>query len=84
MWETAGDSEVESSRDSAPVPGAIVVWSDRAPRLINLRPRNEIRTIQPQLPFPQRLVHKSAMMRPRRIVVNIGSKVGTAGAHARH
>ena len=25
MWETAGDSEVESSRDSAPVPGAIVV-----------------------------------------------------------
>ena len=24
MWETAGDSEVESSRDSAPVPGAIV------------------------------------------------------------
>ena len=37
MWETAGDSEVESSRDSAPVPGVIVVWSDRAPRLIALR-----------------------------------------------
>ncbi|MBL8623389.1 MAG: sigma 54-interacting transcriptional regulator [Myxococcales bacterium] len=37
MWETARDSEVESSRDSAPVPGVLVVWSDRAPRLIALR-----------------------------------------------
>ena len=36
-WETARDSEVESSRDSAPVPGVLVVWSDRAPRLIALR-----------------------------------------------
>jgi len=37
MWETARDSEVESGHDSAPVPGVVVVWSDRSPRLIALR-----------------------------------------------
>ncbi|MBK9034186.1 MAG: sigma 54-interacting transcriptional regulator [Myxococcales bacterium] len=37
MWDTARDSEVESSGDSAPVPGVVVVWSDRTPRLIALR-----------------------------------------------
>ncbi|MEZ4403236.1 MAG: sigma 54-interacting transcriptional regulator [Kofleriaceae bacterium] len=37
MWETARDSEVESSRDAAPVPGLVVVWSDLRPRLIPLR-----------------------------------------------
>lgn len=37
MYETARDSEVESSRDTGPVPGAVVVWSDRTPRLIALR-----------------------------------------------
>ena len=37
MWETARDSEIESSRDDAPVPGVVVVWSDRTPRLIALR-----------------------------------------------
>jgi transcriptional regulator with GAF, ATPase, and Fis domain len=37
MWETARDSEVESHGDATPVPGAVVVWSDRAPRMIALR-----------------------------------------------
>ncbi|MBP8806383.1 MAG: sigma 54-interacting transcriptional regulator [Kofleriaceae bacterium] len=37
MYETARDSEVETNRDAGPVPGAVVVWSDRTPRLIALR-----------------------------------------------
>ncbi len=37
MWETARDSEVEDGHAAAPVPGVVVVWSDRAPRLIALR-----------------------------------------------
>jgi transcriptional regulator with GAF, ATPase, and Fis domain len=37
MWETARDSDVEADDASSAVPGAIVVWTDRTPRLIPQR-----------------------------------------------
>jgi transcriptional regulator of acetoin/glycerol metabolism len=34
MWETARDSEMEASGDGGPVPGAVIIWTGRTPRLI--------------------------------------------------